>query len=265
MEGSLMKTLKFYYYLLKTNIKASTSLRGAFLMQSIFMVFNNLIFFTVWWILMAKYQNMGSWNIVHIELMFAMCAAGFGIAVVFAGGLRDMSRMIIDGDLDSYLVQPKNVLFSILGSYSRPSGWGDILSGVVLLGFAGFLTSAYLPAIVVLMICAGIIFVATAVIFNSLVFWLGHMEGFEKVLFEFVLTLSTYPQTVFSGALKFALFTILPAGFISYLPVEFITGKRWDYFFIVIGATIFYAWLAKFVFERGLKRYESGNRFGVRA
>ena len=60
------------------------------------------------------------------------------------------------------------------------------------------------------------------------------------------------------------LYTGLPAGFISFLPVELLREFSWPTFLAVLGATAVYAGLAFAVFAAGLRRYESGNRFGVR-
>ena len=45
-----MDTLRFTRALIATNLKASFALRGSFWIQAAFMVMNNLIFFSVWWI-----------------------------------------------------------------------------------------------------------------------------------------------------------------------------------------------------------------------
>ena len=50
-------TLRFLRALVATNLKASFALRGAFWMQVFFMLFNNLIFFVMWWIFFDRFEE----------------------------------------------------------------------------------------------------------------------------------------------------------------------------------------------------------------
>jgi ABC-2 type transport system permease protein len=75
---------------------------------------------------------------------------------------------------------------------------------------------------------------------------------------------STYPECLFSGMLRWLLFSALPAGFVSYLPVRVLSdhGSPWDVLLLAAGAAGFLG-LGIWVFGRGLARYASGSRFGV--
>ncbi len=59
---------------------------------------------------------------------------------------------------------------------------------------------------------------------------------------------------------RLVLFTLVPTGFISLLPVTALRDRDPAATFLVLGAAILYAAIAVFVFERGLRRYASGNR-----
>ena len=85
-----------------------------------------------------------------------------------------------------------------------------------------------------------------------------------RQLWEFLITFSLYPRPLFSGALKFVLFTILPAGFIGFLPVELLRDFTWLGLGAAVGGAVIYSVLAALVFAAGLRRYESGNRIGIR-
>ena len=78
-----------------------------------------------------------------------------------------------------------------------------------------------------------------------------------------MLTLSLYPEALFSGGIRLLLFTLIPAGFIGYLPVSLLRAFRWEGLAACLAGTLFFAALARLVFERGLRRYESGNRIGL--
>jgi ABC-2 type transport system permease protein len=64
--------------------------------------------------------------------------------------------------------------------------------------------------------------------------------------------------------MKIVLFTIIPADFVSYLPVALLREPSLATLGGALGGAALYAALAVWLFHRGLRRYASGNRFGVR-
>jgi ABC-2 type transport system permease protein len=62
--------------------------------------------------------------------------------------------------------------------------------------------------------------------------------------------------------MRVMLFTLLPAGLVVYLPVELVRDFHWSGALLAVSAVLAYALLAGKLFERGLRRYESGSRFG---
>ena len=71
--------------------------------------------------------------------LFGVVAAGCGVAAILAGSLPDLAKKIEMGDLDALLTQPKSVLLQAVSSRTRPDGWGDVASGIVLLSMSGYL------------------------------------------------------------------------------------------------------------------------------
>jgi ABC-2 type transport system permease protein len=81
---------------------------------------------------------------------------------------------------------------------------------------------------------------------------------------EFTLTFSLYPRTLFSGELSFVLYTVLPAGFVGFVPAELVRAPSPALAAAALAAAGVWVGLALFVFRRGLARYASGNRIGAR-
>lgn len=255
--------LRFPIALLSTTIKTSTALRGAFLLQASFMLLNNLIFFTTWWILFQRFPDVRGWVLADMMALFGMVATGFGFAVIVCGGAIDMARMIADGDLDALLTQPKSVLLRAIASRSDATGWGDVASGLALIALSGYWHGAATPFILLAVALTSVAFVASWVVLGSAALWLGRVESVTRMFVEFVISFSSYPPPLFGSMLKVVLFTIVPAGIVAYLPVELIRNARWDSALLAVSTVTAYALFALWLFERGLRRYESGNRFGV--
>lgn len=255
-----MKNLNYFIHLLSTNIKSAISLRGNFILQLIFMAINNLIFFSTWWIFFSKFDEINGWGLHEVEAMYGFAAGSFGFYVIFAAGVRDLSQMIEGGKLDSYLVLPKNTLVQISCSRSAASGWGDILSMFILLAFSGYLSPINLIPILILSLCASLIMIATNIMIHSLPFWLGPGQNLYSQLSEFLLTFSVYPQNIFPLGFRIVLFSLIPAGFVSFLPVEALRTSRYELILISLFATTVYLFLAHLLFQKGLRRYQSGNQ-----
>lgn len=257
--------LNFASALFVTNLRATLALRGAFWFAAVMMLLNNLLYFSIWWIFFDRFDEIRGWRFGDMAALFGVVAAGFGCAVVFAGGVRDLGRYIIDGELDGFLTQPKPPLLHALGSQSRASGWGDIASGLFLIGISGVVRPASAPLVLVAVASSAAVFTATGVILHSSAFWLGRTDSLARQFWEFQIAFSSYPRVIFGGVLKVLLFTVIPAGFIGFLPAELLRDFTWLGLAAVLGGASAYVLLAFAVFGRGLRSYESGNRVGLRA
>ncbi len=256
--------LRFLRALFVTNLKAALALRGAFWLQALFMLGNDLIWFTVWWIFFDRFPEVGGWRIADMTALYGVVAGAVGVTVVFGGGVRDLAKKIEEGDLDPFLTQPKHPLLHVVGSRMRASGWGDIACGILFLGLSGLVRWQAIPLGAVAVLCGATVFLATGVILHSLAFWAGPVDNLARQVWEFGVTFALYPEPLFSGALKMLLFTAVPAAFIGWMPVSLVRDFSWGGLGIVAGGTALYAFLAFAVFRAGLRRYASGSRFGVR-
>jgi ABC-2 type transport system permease protein len=256
--------LRFLAALVRTNLRASFAFRASFWMQALFMFVNNQIFFVTWWIFFRRYEEIGGWRLREMAALYGTVAGAWGSYVVLLGGGRDLARSIADGALDVYLTQPKPALLHILASRSIASGWGDLASAAVLLGASGFLRPGTLPMAMLGIACGAVLFAVSGVILHSLAFFLGDTSTLSRQLHEFVISFSVYPQTIYSGLLRIAIFTVMPAGLIGWLPVEALRDFRWTRAIALAGAAALYALLAAGLFRAGLRRYVSGSRFQMR-
>ena len=255
--------LRFAAALFATNLKASLAQRAAFAMQVLFMIVNNMVFFIFWWALMNRVDTIRGWRIGDIQVLFGIVAASVGLAGAVTGGVRHLGRLIDNGELDTLLTQPRPVLPYAVGLRMQPSGLGDVISGVAFILWSGQVSWREWPAVALAVSGSAVVFVACGVAFFSLAFWLGPIETVARQLWDLLVTFSLYPEPLFGGALRFVLFTVLPAGFVGYVPAHLVaqptlartTGL------VIIAAT--YAVIAYVVFERGLRRYSSGSRFGT--
>ncbi len=259
-----MKNISFFLCLLRTSIKASISNRTAFLFESSLLIVNNLIFFSMWWIFFRQFNNIGGWNINDMAASISIISGAYGIAHICFGGIKNLGMIILNGDLDSFMTQPKSLLIHLIGSKSNSKGWGYLMTMGILTILGGFAKAHTFPLILLMMFSSCLILVSISIIVHSLSFWLGSIESVSQKYLNSLFVFAIYPTNIYSGILQLVLFTLIPAGLISYIPVELLRSFSWFKMFVLIGSSFVFFALALYVFHLGLKRYESGNKFGMK-
>ena len=259
--------LRLTYEIHKANLAGAMEYRFSFLLQVARMMLNNTGFIIVWVIFFDRFPAISGWGLDEIMLLFAIIAIGYGILFSLGGGLRTLAKDISEGGLDYYLSFPKNVLWHVSVSRLTVSAVGDIAYGFVLLAVLHLRGALDLWQFLIFLgtiLPVSLIMYSFFLIVQSMAFFFGQFADAAGSLFDFLLGLSLYPQSVFSGALKVAMYTILPAYFIVGIPVSLIKSFNLSQLLQLVAASIIFFVLGIFVFYRGLRRYESGNLITVR-
>ena len=238
------------------------SVRGAFLIESSLMIANNIIFFSIWWIFFQQFNDVAGWHFKEMTALMAIGIGAYGLMQICFGGVRQLSRKIISGDLDPLMTQPKNLLIYLISSRSLARGWGHLLTSLVLVIFGELHNLTTLSLVIISIISGCLVFTSIGIMAHSLAFWWGPVESLSQKYFDSVFLFALYPTNIYSGFIKFLMFTVIPAGIIGYLPVELIRNFSWTQLFLLISSALIFWGVAFLVFYLGLKRYESGNQFG---
>lgn len=259
-----MSTLKFLLALVRLNMQQTFALRGALLLQAVFMLLNDLIVFVVWIIIFRSVHTIRGWSLDDMALLWGILTGGYGLSCAFGDGAGMIGRAARDGELDAFLTQPKNTLLYIIGSRGNPSAWGDILASLVFLSGSTHTTIASLPLILGAIIVSGVVTTATIVALFSLTFWLDAFEELGEQLRNYFLTLGSYPADIFPWSVKLLLFTVFPAAISGTLPVKAVREGSFSMLMAALLVTLLYSYCAYRLFYGGLKRYASGSRISVR-
>lgn len=261
----MSKEFEFYSALFRTSLRASITKRKAFLIETALMMANNLVFFSIWWIFFRQFDDVAGWMLDDLLALMTVGLGAYGLMIIFFGGIKSMARIIVNGDLDPFMIQPKNLLIHLIGSRSLSKGWGQLATCFIFMFCGNFVTLSSLPLILVSMVTGALVFASIGVIASSLPFWLGAVEDLSKKYFDSLFLFALYPSNIYSGLLQLIMFTLIPAGVITYLPVELIRNFSWSSLMVLIGSTALFVLAAFAVFYTGLRKYESGNKFGIRA
>lgn len=263
--STAVKLLRFVGHCFAANLSAKMEYRASFFSQIFGMIVNDVLWLVFWWLFFTRFPVVNGWQRDDILMLWALVAFGFGVKNAVFGNFRNIATIIAQGQLDQYLATPKNVLLHVLVSDLEVIGLGDLVFGPLL--FALFLPLSWQRVALFLVagVLVGLLLTAWAVLVHSLAFFFGNAESFAAQAYMSMLHFTTYPIDIFDGWAKLMLFTVLPAGFVSSVPVRIMRHFEPLYLLGLVGATAALSAIATYVFYRGLVRYESGNLVTTRS
>ncbi len=262
-----MKRLKsewlFLIELWKNNLSSAMEYRANFISQVVGMIINDGIYFVFWLVFFDRFKVVRGWGMGDMVLLFSITATGFGLALVGFGNAQTLADLIAQGRLDYYLALPRDVLLHVLASRSILSAWGDLAFGVMAFLLTGRFSPPEIALWLLASLCSGAVLVGSFTIFGCLSFWLGNASALAMQAQNAVLTLALYPRDIFEGAVRFVMFTIIPAAFVGAIPFDVVRALDWRLLAGLLAVAIGITCVARFVFYTGLRRYESGSALNV--
>lgn len=255
--------LKVMFLSVKYNIMRQMVNRVTFVTNIVFMILNNASFIVQWIVLFSLKSEIGGYTIKQVLLLWGMASGTYGFAHIVFHKAFEMSELIINGKLDTFLVQPKNVFLSVISSDSSISAIGDLVYAYLCLIIYGVTIKKFI-LFTIFIVIGGIILTAFTSILGSLSFWIVKGDLLADSLSGAMINLATYPGTIFKNSVKLILYTIIPVGIANYLPVDTIISFNICNFLVVIGFAIGITILAFVIFYKGLRRYSSSNLMSSR-
>lgn len=263
MLTEVKRHLSFFICCIRYNLAREMENRAAFIMQAVGMMANNGIMILQWVVLFSIRETIGGYGFRDMALLWAISSSAFGVAHALFVNVISIPALVTGGKLDAYLVQPKNALVNVACSRMSVSAIGDFFYGILLTVIVRVSPASFL-IFVAFAFTGGVTMAAFYTISGCLSFWLGNSEDLTGSLNNMLVTFGTYPEGLFGGMGKWVLYTFIPVGFVSYIPVKVL--REFD-IALAAGSILFACLLAvaAFVlFHRGLRKYNSGNLMSAR-
>jgi ABC-2 type transport system permease protein len=256
--------LRFLRALTAVNLSSAMEYRASFITQILFMFINNGIYFVFWLVFFDRFGQVRGYQVKDVYLLFGVVAFSYGVGHMFAGNTgANLAYLIAQGRLDYYLALPRHLLLHVIFSRMTVSTIGDVTFGLFALVFAGYYRPVDLLYFFAASLPAALIFVAFATLAGSLAFYMGNAQYASQQMANAVLTFALYPHTLFSGAARFLLYSLIPAAFIGAVPAQIVQNHDGRLLLGLWAVAIGMWGLATAVFYRGLRRYESGSALNV--
>ena len=232
--------------------------RRGFWVQVAAMIANDLVWILFWLFFFRRFVSIRGWEFADLVILYAVLATAAGIVLGLLANSRLIGQAIADGELDAALGLPIPTLPYLLARRIDVTFVGDIVFGLGLfliladpspIRFAVFIASA--------LASAGVI-VGFLVLIGSTAFFFGRSE-LGDLGFHALLLFASYPVDLFGGRTRFLLYAVIPAGFVSGVPVRLLNDFDWRWALALGSVSAALVTAAVLAFNRGLRRYTSGS------
>ncbi|MEN3272167.1 MAG: viologen exporter family transport system permease protein [Actinomycetota bacterium] len=210
-----------------------------------------------------RFNGIAGWTKPQLVFLTGFAATASALrGALFGYNISAISRRIGRGQLDHTLTQPQPLLLSLLTEGFTPlTSVGALVPGLVLLVTGALtidiaVTPWFVARLVVCLVSSMLLVLAASFAIGSAAFWAP--RGAEEISTRAgnLLELTEFPLDPLPSALRTALVTALPAGFVSWFPVSALLDRRsehdWLYAPLVAALAIAGAAL---LFKKGLHRY----------
>lgn len=224
------------------------------------MALSNSTFIFFWWVVFGRIGgDIAGYTFRDILFIWALGSAAFGLSHVLFANVSQLSQLIVTGELDTFMLQPCNLLVNLLCARTSLSAYGDLLYGIVLMALSHGDDAAAWGWFLAGTTVGGVLFTAIILIAHTLTFYVGNASAIGQMTMEFVINFSIYPDKMYGAVVRTLMYTLIPAGFIVHVPLRLARDFSVGPVLVLLGAVVLYCALAAAFFYRGLRRYESGN------
>jgi len=261
-----MKKMRFVLKLLKLGLKADASFSLDFLfgiVSSILWIGIPIAFFKL---LFLKIDTFDGWTYAQILTLIGIYTIIDGLMMgLLIRSMRALENDILSGALDQNLLKPidTQILYlfksvSLVQLVNVFFGLAIVVFSVVLQRKIPTLTELLFTLVSIFMGC--IIYYSIWFIVVISAFWFPSTVS-RSELFLSVIGVGKYPATIFTGLIKVTLYFILPLVLIANPAMEILTKGSFQMFISVqVPVSILAIFLCRFLWKKGLKRYESAGR-----
>lgn len=264
--GTLLQATKhclLSFELFKLSLLSELEYRLSFVVKVLGILANDVTFLIIWYLYFARFPDLNGWHFNETLVLLGLSATSYGWVLLFLRGLTQLARTICRGELDYYLSFPVHPLSLQAVSRIDVASIGDILYALIVFLIYPNVSLQFIAWFIVLAFLGGVVFAAFLIISQSLAFYIPNFEDAAEQLWWSMIAFCLYPQSVFDGALRVVMLTVFPAFFMCTLPVQALLEFSLPKLALLSAFSACFLALALSAFNRGLRRYESGNLISV--
>lgn len=262
---SIKKHIKIFSNYFKLNLASALEYRASFFTQAFGMALSNSSFIFFWWVALGQLGgSVADYTFLDVMFIWAVTSTGYGLSRVLFANASNITHLVVTGELDTFLLQPCNILFNVISAQTSLTAYGDFVYGIILMGicYTRDFTAWIWFAIGVIMYA--ILLVAITVFAHSLSFYFGDATAAGNLSMEFAINFAIYPEKIYTPLIRIVMYSLVPVGIAVHIPLRLYRNFSFEIAIVAFLILVVYCLFTYWFFYRGLKKYESGNSIGTR-
>lgn len=255
--------LRIYFMFKAQYVKTAMEYKLNFWMMVIAGILMRTLMMGVAYVLFRNIPTIAGFSEGEVYLIMAFMFISEGLCNLLFDGIWFLPALVQNGQLDVMLVRPVSPLYQILSYEIGLQGVGVTAMGLVSLFLAlsslGWLSPG--PVLLCLLfIATGTLLRASNYLIGACnIFWLsaGSQTNMPYMMYS-VGEFARYPVSIYPLWMQGILLFLIPYALIGYIPLLLLRGEAVLLNgALMVGMVLLYPLLARTVFYRGIRRYES--------
>src|SRR4051794_18292089 len=248
----------FFQYIgqyMKTRLQYRTDMVVEIISDLLFQTVN-LIFILV---VFGHTQSLHGWSREEIIFIYGFFLVPFAVFSSFFNIWDFNERYIVKGEMDRVLTRPIHSLFQIIMERMELESLFGVITGLVVMGYAGMilgLTFAWYDALIFLAMVIGgaLIYAGLFISIATIGFWSDSRTDIMPMLYN-ISNYGRYPVDIYHRVIRFVLTWILPFAFVGVYPASyFLKREEWyGYAFLTPVMGVLFFGIAIFLWNTGVK------------
>jgi len=254
---------KIYWMIKSQYIKTAMEYHFNFWMMAAAGFLMRTLMLGVAFVLYRNVPSIAGFTEGQVYLIMSFIFITEGMNNILFDGIWYIPRLVFGGELDVMLARPVSPLYQVLSHEIGLQGVGVLLIGFSSLFLAlsrlGLMTLPVVLLCILFIVCGTMVRASSYLIGACNVFWLkaGGQMNIPYTMYS-VGEYAKYPVSVYPVWMQAVLFGVIPYAFIGYVPCLAMSGEHMlQYVLLTMAVSVGYFLLARMVFYKGIKKYES--------
>ncbi len=248
---------------LKLNIKSKLEYKASFIFNSISQFF---VFFTFYFMIIGlfyKFNNIKGFTVYEVLLCFSIIQMGYSFSETFFRGIDKFENLIINGNLDRFLVRPRGILFQTICNEIDLIKIFRVIQAIIIMIISLVKLNIdwnIFKVITLILMIVGSIVIFLGIFILTASYCFVTVQGLEvkNVLTDGGKFLAQYPISIYKKGVRFVFTFIIPYAFINYYPLIYFLGKSNNTLYMFSPLLVFIFLIPCLLsFKIGLKHYGS--------
>jgi ABC-2 type transport system permease protein len=260
-----MSSLKLYRLLIRASIRSSMQYKFNFIVSSFMALVINACEFLMVALVLLKFGSIHDWDLYEVGYLYAVITLSKAVYRTFASDVHHLEKYLVTGNLDALLIRPVPIMLALMSQNFRLLA-GELVQGSFILYLCiyhlmktGELLWWSIPLTALIILSGSIILFAIGLITATVGFWIIRIEVLQTLTEDACRSAAQYPLSIYPGWLKYILLSLVPVGFVNYIPSVFLLKHQSGIWLVFTSMVVAAGMLGiGFRFWRlGLSRYQS--------